>query len=376
MIEAILLLRFSTYSHRLLYTVIFYSFSCAMLSSQSGDCNRLGVWLWRFENTGFENHASLSDSLSNMGVKRIYVKVADGSVDSTRWPEIVDHSLLRAYHNNDMEVWAWSYNYPGNTIAQADALRLAAETGYDGYVIDIEMQFDNASTTLIDLMEAFSETQSDVTREGIVPDNFPLAVTTWGNPADHSFRIDILDRYVDAYFPQTYLENWGASYLDNPAFWVEVVNREYAELGATKPIHHIISTERNIISGDQLNAFIQYAGPETSIWRIPGGGTTPAIWRDWAEVDWDYNFCEVSTTVEVNKNQIIVVPNPVTELITIKNPNDMSITAYQLTDYLGRMVLHDTINVKNIDMTNLESGNYILQLRTTTGILTYKIIKI
>jgi len=347
-----------------------------MLNSQSDDCNRLGVWLWRFENTGFENHASLSDSLSNMGVKRIYVKVADGSVDSIRWPEIVDHSLIQAYHNNDMEVWAWSYNYPGNAIAQAHALRIAAESGYDGYVIDIEMQFDNASTTLIDLMEAFSEAQSDVISEGIVPDDYPLAVTTWGNPADHSFRIDILDQYVDAYFPQTYLENWGTSYLDNPAFWVEVVNREYTELGATKPIHHIISTERNIISGDQLNAFIQYAGPETSIWRIPGGGTTPAIWRDWAEVDWDYNFCEVSRTVDNPRSQISVFPNPVTDLITIRNPNDLIISSYKITDYLGRIALQESHNSQTINMADMVSGNYILKLSTTTGILIYRIMKI
>lgn len=28
------------------------------------------------------------------------------------------------------------------------------------------------------------------------------------------------------------------------------------------------------------------SGPETSIWRVPGGGTSTRIWDDWAQVDW------------------------------------------------------------------------------------------
>jgi hypothetical protein len=57
-------------------------------------------------------------------------------------------------------------------------------------------------------------------------------------------------------------------------------------LGATKPIHHIVSTETGDISPAQIEAFLAASGPETSVWRVPGGGTPTSIWDDWAAVDW------------------------------------------------------------------------------------------
>lgn len=346
------------------------------LISQSEDCNKLGVWLWFIEQTGFDTHNLLSDSLSNMGVKRIYVKVADGSLDTNRWPEIINEDLVKAYHDNDIEVWAWSYNYPGNVTAQADALLTAAKTGYDGYVIDLEMEFDNSSFALTEIMEAFSASKIEAKDQGIIDDDYVMGVTTWGNPADHLFRIDILDNYVDAYFPQTYIENWGSSYLENPAFWIEVGNREYAELGATKPIHHIVSTEQNIISSEQLNEFIQYAGPESSIWRIPGGGTTTAIWRDWAGVDWEHNFCQTSNISDIDTYNISVYPNPSSDYLSISNPNNKVFTKYQLVDFLGRIIISSKEVNASIDIERIPTGNYILKLHTSDSILSYKIFKL
>jgi len=56
--------------------------------------------MWYIEITGFDTHAELADSLSNMGIKRIYVKVADGSVNTDIWPELIDESVVEATPRN------------------------------------------------------------------------------------------------------------------------------------------------------------------------------------------------------------------------------------------------------------------------------------
>ena len=70
-------------------------------------------------------------------------------------------------------------------------------------------------------------------------------------------------------------------------------NCEYAALGATKPIHHIVSTEYGEITPDQIDAFVDAAGSEVSVWRVPGEGTPLSIWNDWSAVDWDRTTFDV-----------------------------------------------------------------------------------
>lgn len=170
---------------------------------------------------------------------------------------------------------------------QAQALSAAAASGYDGYVLDLETEFDGQAATLQSLLSAFSEARDAAVRAGKITGDWELRATTWGNPADHSFRIDILDQYVDAHMPQTYVEVWGGSYLSNLEDWIRVGTCEYRSLGATKPIHHIVSSEYNDITSAELNRFMSASGPETSIWRVPGTETPTSIWSDWEGVDWD-----------------------------------------------------------------------------------------
>lgn len=245
----------------------------------------LGVWLWYVEGVGM-THAELAARLADLGVARIYVKVADGSADCGTWPELCDSSVAATYRAAGVEPWAWAYVYPGSARSQADALTSAASAGYAGYVLDIEVEFDGASSTLTDVLSAFRDARDAAVAAGTVDGGWELRATTWGNPADHDMRVDILDLYVDAHMPQTYVEVWGASYMAAAADWVEAGTCEYRALGATKPVHHIVSSEYGDITSAQIDAFIRASGSETSIWRVPGGGTPTSIWGDWATVDW------------------------------------------------------------------------------------------
>ena len=242
--------------------------------------NSLGMWLWYLGGTGYSSHTALAQKLAATGVKRIYVKVADGGYNPTAWPEVNDRSLVAAYKNAGLEVWAWAYNYPGNSTAQAQALKAAAAAGYQGFVSDIEIEFDGKTTELHSLFQAFSAARAQATP------GFKLYCTSWGNPRDHGMRVDIIDQYVDAHMPQTYLEVWGQSYMSAATKWVTAGTQEYRSLGCRKPVNHILSAEKNIITSAQLNAAIRASGAETSIWRVPGGGTSLNIWNTLQAVDW------------------------------------------------------------------------------------------
>lgn len=347
----------------------------ALASFAQQECtNKLGAWIWYVELTGMDSHHEVADSLSSVGIKRVYTKVADGTVDSTWWTEIVDRELIQSYHDHDMEIWAWSYNYPEDDAAQAEALYLAAKTGYDGYVVDVESQFDGKAEPLSSLFVAFYNARQQAIADGYATDDFKIYCTTWGNPADHNFRIDLIDPWVDGYMPQTYVEIWdGGALIDDLEYWIDIGTEEYIELGATKPIHHMTATENNIITGDELNRFMKASGPEFSIWRVPGGGTPNEIWEDWNAIEWDYDFCELTAIHSIDKPSYSkVYPSITTDIIRIES--SLPIEYKLLIDQWGKS--HSVVD-HEISLHNFPSGLYHIQVyHTNHSYDNHKIVKL
>ncbi len=344
------------------------------IAAQEECTNKLGAWIWYVELTGMETHQAVADSLSSVGIKRVYTKVADGSVDSIWWTEIVDRELIQSYHDQEMEIWAWSYNYPENDLAQAEALYLAAKTGYDGYVIDVESQFDGKAEPLSSLFVAFYNARQRAIADGYISEDFKIYCTTWGNPEDHNFRIDLIDPWVDGYMPQTYVEIWsGGSLIDDLEYWIEVGTEEYIELGASKPIHHMTATENNIMTGDELNRFMKTAGPEFSIWRVPGGGTPNEIWDDWNEVEWDHDFCESTQTTELKTNSYSkVYPTLTTGLINIEST--IAIDRMQVVDIWGHVY---NTSPDQASLSSFPSGHYVIHIYLQNqSIETHRVFKL
>jgi hypothetical protein len=264
--------------------------------------NSLGIWLWYLEGIGYTSHSTLAQDLAALGVKRIYVKVADGSYDPARWPEVDDPSIPAAYKAKGLEVFAWSYNYPRNEAAQARALTQAAKAGYQGYVTDIEVEFDAKTTELRNFMRALSTARETARNNGWAAPDFKLYSCTWGNPADHQMHVEIMDEYVDGHMPQTYVETWGGQSLANIPRTIAQGTAEYRQLGAKKPIFHVVSNERREISVSQLNTFFREAAKpansgsplvEVSLWRIPQRGDL--IWSDIRAMDWNLAVANAQT---------------------------------------------------------------------------------
>jgi hypothetical protein len=253
--------------------------------------NNFGVWLWYLHHTNYKTHEELSFALANIGVKRIFIKVADGR-DLIRWPELRKKSVPIAYAKNKIEAWAWSYNYPGNEALQAEALYYAAKYGYKSYIIDLEIEFDHRPEAAEALFKAFYSVKKRLKASGVIDSTFKIYCTTWGNPRDHGTPISTIDKYVDGFMPQTYVEVWGQNHLDNIPYWIAAGTNEYRELGCTKDICHVASTEYDKISVQELNQFLLHAGENASVWRIPGGAVPKAVWKDWEQLHWDQSFTD------------------------------------------------------------------------------------
>jgi len=345
--------------HRIILAILIFNLCVDFTFAQEEEtCSQLGVWLWHFEDTGQPNHNNLARTIESMGASRIYVKVADGGVNPSRWPELIDTDLVSTYKTNDVSPWAWSYNYQGNVDAQGEALYEAAKTGYEGYVIDIEMEFDGEDETLEALMQSFYIYRNRAIADGYASPDFPLYVTTWGNPILHNYRIDIIDKYVDGFMPQTYIEEWGGDHLSLIEACIAEGNNEYESLGATKPIHHILSTAQQIVSADDITNFIKLSGPETSLWRIPGGGVSQQVWDRWRDVNWDIDFCQSVATIENKFSPISIYPNPATDQITVSiNDLDNQTTVF-IYDQVGKEVYYAQPLDQEIDISILPAGIY------------------
>ncbi|MBI4911915.1 MAG: hypothetical protein HY823_04185 [Acidobacteria bacterium] len=284
--------------------------------------SRLGIWLWRLERiAAASSHAQLASLLRARGIRRIFLKVADGSRQNSiqvglPWD---DPAIAPAYHAQGLEVWAWSYNYPGASAYhrdQAGALLNAARNGFDGFVVDMESEFEGALPSQItDFYAAFSESRDEALRQGWIPSRgaFPLFCTTFGNvgsdlpsgqrhPLGGHFtqaQLQAADALVDGWMPQTYLEAWNK--VKEPARFLAEGNRVYRACGLVKPLWHITQTEEGEAGPGDIDAFFAEAfkalGPDahhTSVWSIPNAGQTNGqgqrvdarIWDTQGRVDW------------------------------------------------------------------------------------------
>jgi hypothetical protein len=80
----------------------------------------------------------------------------------------------------------------------------------------------------------------------------------------------------------------------------------------------------------------------------------------------------LATSETAQDNNIGIYPNPASDHLTIKSKS--KINGVEAYDMAGRK-LDIKLNDNKIDVTSLQSGNYILKIATKEGIKTEKFIK-
>lgn len=271
--------------------------------------NKLGAWIFYIDEPGLvhNNHQDMAAYLADTGVKRVFIKISDinyqwqnnkltftdTGVNCGVWQDACEPDNLQYYKDEGLEVWAWTYNDVHSFEEQADMLEAAIKVGYDGFVMDIEVEFDGKSDLLKQLLDAHQSRLNSLA--DITPAHFKFTATSWGNPKDHAMDIGLIDQYVDAHLPQTYIEKWGGSYLTDIANAIRLGDCEYRDLGAQKPIWHIISHEDDILSAADFDQFINYAGPNVSIWRIASQDKMTELNAiDWGVTSFESQDCSLN----------------------------------------------------------------------------------
>ena len=144
-----------------------------------------------------------------------------------------------------------------------------------------------------------------------------------------------------------------------------------------------------ILAGNQLGVSILAGIPDNYIWST--GETTPSISLDSTGLYWcivtDINGC-ISDTVfynntanilaETSEESLNIFPNPTTGLVNITFFNNEE-TLLSIKNILGENIYTSIISKKGnisraIDISNLSSGVYIINLSTTNRIINKKII--
>jgi hypothetical protein len=86
-----------------------------------------------------------------------------------------------------------------------------------------------------------------------------------------------------------------------------------------------------------------------------------------------YTFTKLFMSIgEYNKNNVLVSPNPVKDILNISS-NEF--TQAMIYDYTGRLIKEVAVSNQTIDFSDLSSGNYILKLQSENNQEAIKIVK-
>jgi bifunctional DNase/RNase len=82
----------------------------------------------------------------------------------------------------------------------------------------------------------------------------------------------------------------------------------------------------------------------------------------------------LSISDEPLENSILIYPNPVGNQLFIKSQSE-TITKVQIYTILGRLVKTTTINLEKVSVEELCSGLYMVQITTSKGVISKKLMK-
>lgn len=90
-----------------------------------------------------------------------------------------------------------------------------------------------------------------------------------------------------------------------------------------------------------------------------------------------YIKTEFNLGVKNNSNtlKLSLYPNPVSDVLHVAASNSSVVNKVMVFNLLGQLVKSEQNNVKNIDVSNLRSGSYLVKIHTDNGVFDQKIIK-
>ena len=132
----------------------------------------------------------------------------------------------------------------------------------------------------------------------------------------------------------------------------------------------------NLKNNNNANITTLSAGFNDNLYCIDVDNENEAPYPGW-HVEPQVVFSEDCTLGIEDKltTQITLYPNPVKDLLKIDNIGSYEITSIKLYDLLGKLVLVEGNDFNQLDLSNLNSGLFFVEIETELGVLTKKVIK-
>lgn len=80
-------------------------------------------------------------------------------------------------------------------------------------------------------------------------------------------------------------------------------------------------------------------------------------------------------TFNKNESNVIIYPNPVKDILIIKNASELDIVEYSIYNMLGQIIFKNSNHNLEIDTKDYNNGIYNIQIKTTKGFINKKFIK-
>ena len=107
---------------------------------------------------------------------------------------------------------------------------------------------------------------------------------------------------------------------------------------------------------------------------IVAGTTNNSINNDFAITRLTNSLLSVDNFNE-NSLNLILYPNPVTNILNIKTLNELVINEYSIYNMLGQMIYKSADKNLKINTTNFTNGIYSIKMKTSSGFINKKFIK-
>jgi hypothetical protein len=154
--------------------------------------------------------------------------------------------------------------------------------------------------------------------------------------------------------------HYGPSMIDNPQIFYEDEDGAYIGIVSYDDVM-LEMLNIHLLSGQASSPFL--SALDGTITGTPSEGTI-------------YRFVPNVTSVPylTESYQLMIFPNPASDIIQVNIPSQESVSI-RMTDMAGKTVFQQENSAKNIDISHISPGIYMLSFRTESGTYASKLIK-
>ncbi len=134
----------------------------------------------------------------------------------------------------------------------------------------------------------------------------------------------------------------------------------------------------NLANGKNITKMFAYSSPLLSCIQVDASviNNIPSNWRKDSKANYSSNCYAITGMETLNSiGSISVYPNPAKDVIIVDNKSQIKVIKVRIMNLLGKEISVVNLDNKMIDISDLSTGVYILQLETEAGISNKRFVK-